>query len=140
MADVPEVKLNQDVAYTDPKMLGEGYSASMPTAKEALECYLSIAQAIAGQTDYDLVLENFANRLRALIAHDHLDIVLLHPTGTQICYEAGLQTAWSHTQNPIKPTAESPIRDVLRGRKDAGQIDETQFDEIETIIEGEENT
>ena len=32
------------------------------------------------------------------------------------------------------------IRDVLRGRKDAGQIDEAQFDEIETIIEGEENT
>ena len=32
------------------------------------------------------------------------------------------------------------IRDVLRGRKDAGQIDATQFDEIETIIEGEENT
>ena len=32
------------------------------------------------------------------------------------------------------------IRDVLRGRKDAGHIDETQFDEIETIIDGEENT
>ena len=32
------------------------------------------------------------------------------------------------------------IRDVLRGRKDSGQIDEAQFDEIETIIEGEENT
>lgn len=33
------------------------------------------------------------------------------------------------------------IRDVLRGRKDAGQIDEAQFDEIETIIDGdEENT
>jgi ribosome maturation factor RimP len=32
------------------------------------------------------------------------------------------------------------IRDVLRGRKDAGQIDGTQFDEIETIIDGEENT
>lgn len=31
------------------------------------------------------------------------------------------------------------IRDVLRGRKDAGQIDETQFDEIETIIESDEN-
>lgn len=30
------------------------------------------------------------------------------------------------------------IRDVLRGRKDAGQIDETQFDEVETIIDGEE--
>ncbi|MBE0413095.1 ribosome maturation factor RimP [Yoonia sp.] len=32
------------------------------------------------------------------------------------------------------------IRDVLRGRKNAGQIDEAQFDEIETIIDGEENS
>ncbi len=31
------------------------------------------------------------------------------------------------------------IRDVLRNRKDSGQIDETQFDEIETIIESDEN-
>ena len=30
------------------------------------------------------------------------------------------------------------IRDVLRARKAAGDIDETQFDEIETIIDGEE--
>jgi len=30
------------------------------------------------------------------------------------------------------------IREVLRGRKDAGQVDETQFDEIETIIDGQE--
>lgn len=28
------------------------------------------------------------------------------------------------------------IRDVLRGRKDAGQIDETQFDEVETVLSG----
>lgn len=30
------------------------------------------------------------------------------------------------------------IRDVLKGRKDAGQVDEKQFDEIETIIDGSE--
>jgi len=30
------------------------------------------------------------------------------------------------------------IREVLRGRKDAGQIDEAQFDEVETIIDGDE--
>ena len=30
------------------------------------------------------------------------------------------------------------IRDVLNARKDAGQIDEAQFDEIETIVDGEE--
>ena len=30
------------------------------------------------------------------------------------------------------------IREVLRGRKDAGQIDQAQFDEVETIIDGDE--
>lgn len=29
------------------------------------------------------------------------------------------------------------IRDVLKNRKDAGQIDETQFDEVQEIVEGE---
>lgn len=31
------------------------------------------------------------------------------------------------------------IREVLKNRKDAGQIDETQFDEVETLIDGEED-
>ncbi|MDD9717112.1 ribosome maturation factor RimP [Dinoroseobacter sp. PD6] len=30
------------------------------------------------------------------------------------------------------------IRDVLKGRKDAGQVDEAQFDEIQTIIDGDD--
>ena len=30
------------------------------------------------------------------------------------------------------------IRNVLRGRKDAGQIDEAQFDEVQTIIDGDD--
>lgn len=32
------------------------------------------------------------------------------------------------------------IRDVLRARKSAGEVDEAQFDEIETIIDGDEET
>ena len=32
------------------------------------------------------------------------------------------------------------IRETLRGRKDAGQIDEAQFDAVEQIIEGEEDS
>ena len=32
------------------------------------------------------------------------------------------------------------IRDVLRARKDAGTVDETQFDEVETIMDGDEET
>jgi ribosome maturation factor RimP len=31
------------------------------------------------------------------------------------------------------------IRLVLRSRKDAGEIDETQYDEVQTIVAGEEN-
>ena len=32
------------------------------------------------------------------------------------------------------------IRDVLKARKDAGAVDEKQFDEIQTIIDGDEET
>ena len=32
------------------------------------------------------------------------------------------------------------IRDVLKARKDAGQVDEKQFDEIQTIMDGDEET
>ncbi|UWQ18232.1 ribosome maturation factor RimP [Jannaschia sp. M317] len=31
------------------------------------------------------------------------------------------------------------IREVLKNRKDKGQIDETQFDEVETLMDGEED-
>ena len=31
------------------------------------------------------------------------------------------------------------IRDVLRGRKDAGQVDEAQFDEVQTIVDGDDD-
>lgn len=86
--------MKSDTAYAQIKVPKEGVSATMPNAGETLDCFLSIAQAIAGQTDYELVLENFANRLRALIAHDHLDIVPLHPSGTQMCYEARIHTAY----------------------------------------------
>jgi ribosome maturation factor RimP len=32
------------------------------------------------------------------------------------------------------------IRDVLRARKESGDVDETQFDEVQTIIDGDEET
>ncbi len=49
----------------------------------------------------------------------------------------GLKFAWL-TDAKLVLTDEL-IRDVLKGRKDAGQIDESQFDEIETIIDSDEN-
>jgi ribosome maturation factor RimP len=49
----------------------------------------------------------------------------------------GLKFAWLSDAKLV--LTDELIRDVLRGRKDAGQIDETQFDEIETIIDSDEN-
>ncbi|MGQ7846617.1 ATP-binding protein [Granulosicoccus sp. 3-233] len=106
----------------------------MPDPAQALACFLSIARTIAGPTEYDTVLRNFANGLRSLIPHDHLDIVLLHASGIQICYEARLHTSWSQLKNRLKPTECSPIRDVLWGNADhiltddAWQDDRFHFD------------
>ena len=50
----------------------------------------------------------------------------------------GLQFDWL-TDAKLVLTDEL-IRDVLRARKDAGQVDETQFDEVETIMDGDEET
>jgi ribosome maturation factor RimP len=61
------------------------------------------------------------------------EILITIPEGT-----IGLKFDWLSDAKLV--LTDDLIRDVLRGRKDAGQIDETQFDEIETIIDGEENT
>jgi len=61
------------------------------------------------------------------------EILITIPEGT-----IGLKFEWLSDAKLV--LTDELIRDVLRGRKDAGQIDETQFDEIETIIDGEEKT
>lgn len=98
-------------------------------AEKALSCFLSIARTIAGPLDYEQVLQNFADGLRSLIRHDHLDIVLLHSAGMQICYETGIHTSWSRTENPYQPQEMSPIRDVLGGVSDFILTDNAWSDE-----------
>lgn len=49
----------------------------------------------------------------------------------------GLKFAWLSDAKLV--LTDDLIRQVLRGRKDAGQIDETQFDEVQTIIDGDED-
>lgn len=62
------------------------------------------------------------------------EVLITIPEGT-----IGLKFDWLSDAKLV--LTDELIRDVLRGRKDAGQIDEAQFDEIETIIDGdEENT
>ena len=72
-------------------------------------------------------------RFKGILAGIEGDEVLITiPEGT-----IGLKFDWLSDAKLV--LTDELIRDVLRGRKDAGQIDETQFDEIETIIDGEEN-
>ena len=52
-------------------------------------------------------------------------------------FTIGLQFDWLSDAKLV--LTDELIRDVLKGRKDAGQIDESQFDEIETIIDSDEN-
>ena len=69
----------------------------------------------------------------ALAGTEGDEILITIPEGT-----IGLKFEWLSDAKLV--LTDELIRDVLRGRKDAGQIDEAQFDEIETIIDGEENT
>ncbi len=73
-------------------------------------------------------------RFKGALAGTEGDEVLITITEGTI----GLKFEWLSDAKLV--LTDELIRDVLRGRKDAGQIDETQFDEIETIIDGEENT
>lgn len=93
-----------------------------------LERLRAISRAIAGQLDYELVLKNFAQEMQHILAHDHLDIVLLHRDGMQICYEAGIPTSWSSQTKILKPTAASPLRDILLERVPHIITDDAQKD------------
>lgn len=72
-------------------------------------------------------------RFKGILAGVEDDEVLLEIEEGTI----GLKFAWLSDAKLI--LTDELIRDVLRGRKDAGQIDESQFDEIETIIDSDEN-
>lgn len=50
----------------------------------------------------------------------------------------GLQFDWLTDAKLV--LTDDLIRDMLKARKDAGEIDETQFDEVQQIVEGEENS
>jgi ribosome maturation factor RimP len=61
--------------------------------------------------------------------------------GTEVLIEieegtVGLEFDWLSDAKLV--LTDDLIRDVLKGRKDAGQIDESQFDEVETVLDGPE--
>ncbi len=72
-------------------------------------------------------------RFKGILAGTEGDEVLIEIEEGTI----GLKFAWLSDAKLV--LTDDLIRQVLRGRKDAGQIDETQFDEVQTIIDGDED-
>ena len=88
-------------------------------------------QGFEAKVETDQLIDG-RRRFKGLLAGVEGDEVLITiPEGT-----IGLHFDWLSDAKLV--LTDDLIRDVLRGRKDAGQIDETQFDETETIIDGDD--
>ncbi len=75
-------------------------------------------------------------RFKGVLAGTEDDEVLIEIDAEGGPVTIGLKFDWLSDAKLV--LTEALIRDVLKGRKDAGQIDETQFDEVETVLDGPE--
>jgi ribosome maturation factor RimP len=75
-------------------------------------------------------------RFKGILAGIEDDEVLIELEDSKEPVTIGLKFDWLSDAKLV--LTDELIRDVLRGRKDAGLIDEAQFDEVETIIDGED--
>lgn len=75
-------------------------------------------------------------RFRGSIAGTENDEVLITIEDQGEDVTIGLKFDWLDDAKLV--LTDELIRDVLRARKDAGQVDEKQFDEIETVLDGED--
>ena len=94
----------------------EGYEAKLETA-EMIDGRRRFKGALQGVEDGEVLIEIEVNGEPAII---------------------GLQFDWLSDAKLV--LTDDLIRDVLKARKDAGQVDEKQFDEIQTIMDGDEET
>ena len=94
----------------------EGYEAKLETA-EMIDGRHRFKGTLQGVEDGEVLIEIEVNGESAVI---------------------GLQFDWLSDAKLV--LTDDLIRDVLKARKDAGQVDEKQFDEIQTIMDGDEET
>ncbi|TQV83674.1 hypothetical protein FKG95_03540 [Denitrobaculum tricleocarpae] len=84
-----------------------------------LDRYMAISRAVAGQLDFQQVLQRVAGEIRAVIPYDHMDISVIFADTRDCCaaYEVGVTTGWGEANTP-KPIEKSPIRQLLWGEVD----------------------
>jgi signal transduction histidine kinase len=83
-------------------------------AESLLDHYLNISRLLAGQLDFDSIIQAVAAEIACILPYDHLDVCIKMLDGKfHIAYEAGIATAWS--RNPPALLSGSPIRTLLSG-------------------------
>ncbi len=90
----------------------------LDTPKSALfHHYMGISRLLAGQLEFNSIIQAVATEVTHIIPHDHLDVCIKQLDDKyHIAYESGLASAWSR-QPPALLTG-SPIRSVLSGEVD----------------------
>ncbi len=79
--------------------------------------YLGISRLLAGQLEFNAIIQAVATEIGHIIPHDHMDVCIKQLDDKyHIAYESGLASAWSR-QPPALLTG-SPIRSVLSGEVD----------------------
>jgi signal transduction histidine kinase len=88
-----------------------------PARNALFDRYLGISRLLAGQLDFNSIINAVGQEISHIIPHDHLDVCIKLIDGKyHIAYESGLDTAWSK-QPPALLTG-SPIRTLLAGEVD----------------------
>lgn len=82
-----------------------------------LEDYLAISRAVAGELDFQKVLNRIADEVQSkFLHHDHMDVAIVLPGASDlhVAFEVGYETVWGRG-SLSKPVAQSPVRKVLTG-------------------------
>ncbi|WP_281930394.1 GAF domain-containing sensor histidine kinase [Roseibium album] len=103
--------------------------ASAISAEAMLQRFLLISRAVAGQLDFQSLIQKVSEEVGFFLPHDHIDVCIL--TGERdmhVAYEARLHTGWGEAPEPV-PVSFSPIRSILRGEEEFILTADAQLDE-----------
>lgn len=104
----------------------KGLRTQLPS-EQLLVHYLNISRLLAGQLDFDSIIQTVAAEIAHILPYDHLDVCIKMLDGKfHIAYESGISTAWS--ENPPALLSKSPIRTILAGEVDHLLTDDARLD------------
>ncbi|MET1412920.1 ATP-binding protein [Roseibium sp. HPY-6] len=103
--------------------------ASAISTEAMLQRFLLISRAVAGQLDFQSLIQKVSEEVGFFLPHDHIDVCILTGEGDMhVAYEARLHTGWGDAPEPV-PISVSPIRSILRGKEDFILTEDAQLDE-----------